>query len=102
MVYNVYYKFDNKALKSSKIRKNKERKSSKRALIISEEQIKCNYQLPKVHMNCPTKTFSSTFLVQLLERFCCSYMPLYLTLKQCLVKALDEDYVTHNFDLSLC
>ena len=50
---------------------------------MSGKFMKCTYQLPKVHMNCSYKTFLSTFLVQLLERFCCSYMPTHSTLNQC-------------------
>ena len=40
------------------------------------------HQLPKGHRNCSCKTFWSTFLVQLLERFCCSWMPPHLTISQ--------------------
>ena len=40
------------------------------------------HQLPKRHKNCSCKTFLSTFLVQLLERFCCSWMHPNLTIRQ--------------------
>ena len=46
---------------------------------------KYTYQLPKVQRNCSNRSFLSTFLFQLFERFCCLYMPLHLTLKQCVL-----------------
>ena len=40
------------------------------------------HHFPKGHRNCSCATFWSTFLVQQLERFCCSWMPLHLTIRQ--------------------
>ena len=43
------------------------------------------HHLPEVHRNCSCKTFWSTFLVLLFVRACCSYAPLHVTIRQCMV-----------------
>ena len=49
------------------------------------------HKVQKVHRNYSSKTLWSTFLVQLFERFCCSYVPPHFTKKQCLVGELEEE-----------
>ena len=52
-------------------------------------------QVTKVHSNCSYTTFLSTFLAQLFERFCCSYVPPHFTIKQCPAHQQTPTYSKH-------
>ena len=74
--------------------------SLKKNLLFEKKVFKCIYCFPEVHRNCFCKTFLSTFMVLLLERACCLYVPLNFLLRQC--REYDVTGSHHRPLASLC